>query len=50
MPAKFVVETSMPLVMTGVWMEVSTTTGKTVAIERVRFVDDEVHLDTEGAD
>lgn len=48
MPVKFTVDTSSPVIMTGVWMEVDVTTGKTVAIERIRIQDD--NLDVGGQD
>lgn len=44
MPVKFVVETKGPLLLSGVWIEVDATSGKATAIERIRIVDDDVHL------
>ncbi len=46
MPVRFVVEESNPVIMTGVWIEVDTATGKAVAIERVSVLDDDLHFDT----
>ena len=46
LPVRFEVETSSPVLLSGVWMEVDTQTGKTVHIERVRIVDED--LDVEG--
>jgi len=46
MPIKFTVETNSPVVLSGVWMDVDTTTGKTIAIERVRIIDYEIEIDT----
>ncbi len=46
-PVKFSVETSLPVVMSGVWIEVDVTTGKATKIERVRLIDDELQI---GAD
>lgn len=48
MPARFMVDTQMPLLMTGVWIDIDTHTGKAVHIERIRIVDDAVSL--EGID
>lgn len=45
MPQRFEVDKRGPFVMSGVWMEVDTSTGKTVAIERVRIVDTEMQVD-----
>lgn len=42
MPAKFEVETALPLVLSGVIITVDTTTGKATAIERVRIIDNEL--------
>ncbi|MCX5924762.1 MAG: TIGR00282 family metallophosphoesterase [Candidatus Dependentiae bacterium] len=44
MPVKFSVDTSSPVVMSGVWMEVDVSTGKTVAIERIRVIDDALEV------
>lgn len=44
MPVKFSVDTSSPVVMCGVWMEVDVATGKTVAIERIRVIDDQLDV------
>jgi metallophosphoesterase (TIGR00282 family) len=44
MPEQFVVDTAMPLVMTGAWIEVDTTTGLAVDIQRVKVVDGEVQI------
>lgn len=45
LPVKFSVSKERPIIMCGVWMEVDTATGKTVAIERVKVIDDEIHVD-----
>ena len=45
MPTRFVVETSLPVFMTGVCIEVDTTTGKSTSIEPLRIVDDAVQID-----
>jgi 2',3'-cyclic-nucleotide 2'-phosphodiesterase len=45
MPSRFIVDTQMPLIMTGVWVEVDTDTGKALSIERVRIIDDAVPLE-----
>lgn len=46
MPVKFEVATDMPAIMSGVWIEVDIDTGKAVKIERVKVVDNELHIDT----
>lgn len=46
MPTRFVVEESAPVIMTGVWIEVDTATGKALAIERVKIIDEEIHLES----
>src|SRR5271155_2054182 len=45
MPVKFVVDTQTPIIFCGVWMEVDTQTGKTVAIERIQVIDNEIVID-----
>ena len=45
MPSKFVVEKTNPVVMSGVWIEVDTSTGKAIAIERIRIIDQELFLE-----
>jgi 2',3'-cyclic-nucleotide 2'-phosphodiesterase len=45
MPVKFEVDTSMPVIMCGVWIEVDTATGKATHIERVQIIDGELHID-----
>ncbi len=42
MPNKFIVETEPPVIMTGVWVEIDTTTGKAIQIQRVKVVDEEL--------
>ncbi len=46
MPVKFTVDTSSPVVMSGVWIDINTETGKAEAIERVRIIDDNLTVDT----
>lgn len=46
MPVKFVVETSSPVIMCGVWIEVDTATGKATKIERVRVIDNDLNVDS----
>jgi 2',3'-cyclic-nucleotide 2'-phosphodiesterase len=51
MPVKFTVDLQPPFVLSGVWVEIDTTTGKATKIERVRIVDDEIQIsvsDEEG--
>ena len=45
MPSKFVVEKTNPVVMSGVWIEVDTSTGNATAIERIRIIDQELFLE-----
>lgn len=45
MPVKFEVEESTPLIMTGVWIEVDPYSGKAVAIERIKVVDEDITFD-----
>lgn len=47
MPVRFTVDTSLPLIMTGVVIEADTATGKAVDIQRVKVVDDHVEIDGE---
>lgn len=42
MPVKFVVDTQGPMVLSGVWIEIDGVTGKALAIERVRVVDNDI--------
>lgn len=42
MPQRFEVDTQGPAVLSGVWMEVDTNTGKAIAIERIRVIDTEI--------
>lgn len=42
MPCKFMVESNPPFVMTGIWVEIDTQTGKGIGIGRVRVVDEEL--------
>ncbi|HZW61416.1 MAG TPA: TIGR00282 family metallophosphoesterase [Candidatus Babeliales bacterium] len=44
MPEPFTVDTSLPLVMTGVWIEVDASTGKALDIQRIKVVDNDVNL------
>jgi hypothetical protein len=48
MPVKFEVSNEMPVVMTGVWIEVDINTGKATKIERVKVVDEELHVSVQG--
>jgi metallophosphoesterase (TIGR00282 family) len=44
LPTKFVPDTSTPIVISGVWMEVDLQSGKTVKIQRVMILDDELRV------
>lgn len=46
MPTKFAVETTGPFVMSGVWIDVDTTSGKALDIQRIRIVDNELTIDS----
>lgn len=46
MPAKFMVETTPPIIMTGVIIDIDTSSGKTVAIERVKVIDNELIVES----
>ena len=43
-PVKFSVETTAPVVLHGVWIEVDTDTGKALRIERVRVIDKDISV------
>jgi metallophosphoesterase (TIGR00282 family) len=45
MPSRFVVDTKPPVIMSGVWVEIDTATGKALHIERVRLLDDNLATD-----
>lgn len=42
MPQRFEVDTQGPAILTGVWIEVDTQTGKALKIERIRILDEEI--------
>ncbi len=48
MPEHFVVDTSRPLVMTGVWIDVDTQTGKALDIQRIKIVDNDLQVTAHG--
>ncbi len=45
MPEKFVVDTQGPFVLSGVVIDIDPKSGKAVAIERIRIIDTELHVD-----
>lgn len=45
MPEKFVVDTQGPFVLSGVVVDIDPKSGKAVAIERIRIIDTELHVD-----
>lgn len=49
LPVRFTVDSSVPVMMTGVIIEADPTTGKAVNIERIKVVDDQVVIDGEEA-
>jgi metallophosphoesterase (TIGR00282 family) len=46
MPEHFVVDTSLPLYMTGVYIDVDTKTGKALDIQRIKIVDNDIVIGT----
>ena len=42
MPCKFIVETRPPVIMTGIWVEIDTSTGKAIQIQRIKIIDEEL--------
>lgn len=42
MPNKFMVESQPPFVMTGIWVEIDTKTGKAIQIQRVKVIDEDL--------
>jgi metallophosphoesterase (TIGR00282 family) len=47
MPVRFVVDPNPPAVMTGVWMDIDTQTGKAIDIQRIKLVDGELEVSGE---
>lgn len=45
MPVKFMVEQEGPMILSGVYIDIETSTGKALAIERIRIVDDALAFD-----
>lgn len=45
MPVRFTVETTNPVILNGVWMEIDTHTGRAEKIERISIIDEQIHLD-----
>lgn len=45
MPVRFEVDTAPPYSMSGVYVDVNTTTGKALEIKRISVVDDQMHFD-----
>lgn len=45
MPTRFNVETSGPILLNGVWIEIDTATGKALKIERIKIVDEQLQVD-----
>lgn len=44
MPHKYMVETNPPFVMTGIWVEIDKNTGKAIRIERIKVIDEQLHV------
>ncbi len=42
MPNKFTVDNNPPFIMTGIWVEIDTQTGKAIQINRVKVIDEEL--------
>lgn len=45
MPTRYTVETEGPMLLSGVWIEIDTTTGAATKIERIRLIDDQIQID-----
>lgn len=45
LPLRFEVETQGPMILTGVCISIDTNSGKAVAIEPIKVIDDSIHLD-----
>jgi 2',3'-cyclic-nucleotide 2'-phosphodiesterase len=45
MPTRFTVETEGPILLNGVWIEIDTASGKALKIERIRIIDEQIHID-----
>jgi 2',3'-cyclic-nucleotide 2'-phosphodiesterase len=48
MPTKFEVDDNGPFVLSGVYIDIDTTTGKALALERIRIIDDELHITSDA--
>lgn len=44
MPNKFIVDSQPPFVMTGIWVEIDTSTGKAIQIQRVKVIDEDLQV------
>lgn len=44
MPNKFIVDSEPPFVMTGIWVEIDTVTGKAIQIHRIRVIDEDLRV------
>jgi len=44
MPSRFIVDTKPPVVMSGVFVEINTETGKAIDIQRIRVIDQELSI------
>lgn len=47
LPVKFTPDTATPLVMCGAWIEVDTSTGRALKIERVKIIDNDIQVGSE---
>ena len=47
LPVRFTPDSAVPIVMSGVWIEVDTKSGKALTIERVKIIDNELHVGSE---
>jgi len=47
LPTKFIPDTAPPIIMCGAWIEVDTSTGKALKIERVKVIDNDIHVGSE---
>ena len=46
MPVKFTVEEKGPMILCGVWIEIDVDSGRALDIQRIKVIDDEIHVDT----
>jgi 2',3'-cyclic-nucleotide 2'-phosphodiesterase len=50
MPVKFVVENKGPMILSGAWVDIDVKTGKALAIERIKIIDNDIQIDENEKD